>query len=136
MAVAAPRDAAATAKGMKENSMRTFILIMFAGVVCAQDPDRLMSALSDRAMADQAMRLKTDDRIAMYQSLVQAKPDDLHYHNLLAGSFIQKVRETTDFSYLDRASQILENVISLDSQNYEALRLRSEVELERHNFKK
>jgi tetratricopeptide (TPR) repeat protein len=116
--------------------MRVLTLITFAGVMFAQEPDRLMSALTDRALADQAMRLKTDDRIAMYQSLVQAKPDDLHYHNLLAGSFIQKVRETTDFSYLDRASQILENVISLDSRNYEALRLRSEVELERHNFKR
>jgi tetratricopeptide (TPR) repeat protein len=116
--------------------MRVLTLITFAGVMFAQEPDRLMSALTDRALADQAMRLQTDDRIAMYQSLVQAKPDDLHYHNLLAGSFIQKVRETTDFSYLDRASQILENVISLDSRNYEALRLRSEVELERHNFKR
>jgi tetratricopeptide (TPR) repeat protein len=116
--------------------MRVLTLITFAGVMFAQEPDRLMSALTDRALADQAMRLKTDDRIAMYQSLVQAKPYDLHYHNLLAGSFIQKVRETTDFSYLDRASQILENVISLDSRNYEALRLRSEVELERHNFKR
>jgi len=116
--------------------MRVLTLITFAAVMFAQEPDRLMSALTDRALADQAMRLKTDDRIAMYQSLVQAKPDDLHYHNLLAGSFIQKVRETTDFSYLDRASQILENVISLDSRNYEALRLRSEVELERHNFKR
>jgi tetratricopeptide (TPR) repeat protein len=116
--------------------MRLILPLIFATAAFAQEPDRLMSALTDRALADQAMRLKTDDRIAMYQSLVQAKPDDLHYQNLLAGAFIQKVRETTDFSYLDRASQILENVISLDSQNYEALRLRSEVELERHNFKK
>src|SRR5271155_3067057 len=118
--------------------MRWIFLFTLAAAAVAQkpEPDRLMSALADRALADQAMRLKTDDRIAMYQSLVQAKPDDLHYHNLLAGSYIQKVRETTDFSYLDRASQILENVISLDSQNYEALRLRSEVELERHNFKR
>jgi tetratricopeptide (TPR) repeat protein len=116
--------------------MRLFLLPILAAAAFAQEPDRLMSALTDRALADQAMRLKTDDRIAMYQSLVQSKPEDLHYQNLLAGAFIQKVRETTDFSYLDRSSQILENVISLDSQNYEALRLRSEVELERHNFKK
>ena len=45
------------------------------------------------------------------------------------------MRETTDFSYLDRAAQIVGNVISADSQNYEALRLRSEIELERHHFK-
>ena len=116
--------------------MRLIVLIAFTAAAFAQEPDRLMSALTDRALADQAMRLKTDDRIAMYRSLVQSRPEDPHYQNLLAGAFIQKVRETTDFSYLDRASQILENVISLDSGNYEALRLRSEVELERHNFKK
>jgi tetratricopeptide (TPR) repeat protein len=116
--------------------MRLMIFLPLAVATFAQEPDRLMSALADRALADQAMRLKTDDRIAMYQALVQSKPDNLHNQNLLAGAFIQKVRETTDFSYLDRASQILENVISQDSQNYEALRLRSEVELERHNFKR
>jgi tetratricopeptide (TPR) repeat protein len=119
--------------------MRLVISIFVsAGVALAQttEPDRLMNAFAERALADQTARLKTDDRIAMYQALIQAKPDNLHYQNLLAGTFIQKVRETTDYGYLDRASQVLENVISADSQNYEALRLRSEIELERHNFKK
>jgi tetratricopeptide (TPR) repeat protein len=116
--------------------MRLFLLPILAAAAFAQEPDRLMSALADRTLADQAMRLKTDDRIAMYQALVRSRPDNLRNQNLLAGVFIQKMRETTDFGYLDRASQILENVISLDGQNYEALRLRSEVELERHNFKK
>lgn len=71
----------------------------------------------------------------MYGTMIQTKPENLHYQNLLAGSYIQKMRETTDFTYLDRAAQIVGNVISADSQNYEALRLRSEVELERHHFK-
>jgi len=99
-------------------------------------PDRLMNAYPDRALADQVARLKTDERIKMYQALTAAQPENLHYANLLAGTYIQKMRETTDFGYLDRASQIVNDVISRDSQNYEALRLRSEVELERHNFKK
>ena len=91
--------------------------------------------LAERIFTEQAARLKTDDRIAMYGGMIQAKPENLHYQNLLAGSYIQKMRETTDFSYLDRAAQIVGNVISADSQNYEALRLRSEIELERHHFK-
>jgi len=91
--------------------------------------------LAERVFTEQAARLKTDDRIAMYGTMIQTKPENLHYQNLLAGSYIQKMRETTDFSYLDRAAQIVGNVISADRQNYEALRLRSEIELERHHFK-
>ncbi len=95
-----------------------------------------MNAFAERALADQAMRMKTDDRIRMYDTLVKTKPENFHYQNLLAATYVQKVRETTDFSYLDRASAVLGNVLSQDGSNYEALRLRTEVELERHNFKK
>jgi len=78
--------------------------------------------------------LKTDDQIAAYQLLIQSKPEDLHYQNRLAAAYIQKVRETTDFSYLERASKIVDNVVAADRHDYEALRIRSEIELERHNF--
>ena len=67
--------------------------------------------------------------------MVQAQPDRPHYRNLLASSYIQKVRETTDFSYLDRANSIVDTVLGQDSSEYEALRLKLEIELERHNFK-
>ena len=80
--------------------------------------------------------LKTDDQIAAAQILIQAKPESLQYQTQLAAAYIQKVRETTDFSYLDRASKIVDNVVSADSHDYQALRLRSEIELERHEFAK
>ena len=68
-------------------------------------------------------------------ALVKAQPEVLHYQNLLAGAYIQKVRESMDYSYLDRASQILNNVLAADTKNYEAARLRTEIALERHDFK-
>jgi tetratricopeptide (TPR) repeat protein len=71
----------------------------------------------------------------MFSSLVKVKPENLHYQNLLAGAYIQKVRESMDYTYLDRASQILNEVLAQDSRNYEAARLRTEVALERHDFK-
>ena len=43
----------------------------------------------------------------MYGTMIQAKPENLHYQNLLAGSYIQKMRETTDFSYLGSAPRRL-----------------------------
>ncbi|MDQ6707638.1 MAG: tetratricopeptide repeat protein [Acidobacteriota bacterium] len=105
-------------------------------VILAQStqPDRLLSALKGRALADHASRLGTDERVSFYETLIRYKPDDLHYKNLLATAFIQKMRETTDYGYLDRAAAILESVLSSDANDYEALRLREEIELERHQF--
>ena len=78
--------------------------------------------------------MSTDQQIAAYQKQAAGQPSNPHFQNLLASAFIQKVRESTDFSYLDRASKIVEGVLSSDAGNYEAMRLRSEIELERHGF--
>src|SRR5579864_2754408 len=97
--------------------------------------DRVVGAMADRALAEQVATLKTDDRIAMYAAIVKAKPSDpAHYEVLLASAYVQKSRETTDFSYMDRAVSILNDVLSSDSANYEALRLLTETQLERHLF--
>ena len=98
-------------------------------VLCAA-----VSAFGQTGGANPLSVLKTDDQIAAYQLLIQTKPEELHYQNRLAAAYIQKVRETTDFSYLERASKIVDNVVSADRHDYEALRIRSEIELERHNF--
>ena len=94
---------------------------------------RGQDADSDRLLAS-AAHMKTDERIAVYQKLSVAKPEDLHYQNLLAGAYIQKMRETTDFGYIDRAEKLVTRTLASESNNYEALRLRSEIGLERHHF--
>jgi tetratricopeptide (TPR) repeat protein len=77
---------------------------------------------------------KTDERIATYSKAVAAQPASAHLQSLLARAYIQKMRETVDFSYLDRASSLVEAVLVRDPGNYEALRLRSEIDMERHEF--
>ncbi len=79
-------------------------------------------------------KLKTDERIAAYSKAVAAQPSSSHLQNLLALTYIQKMRETVDFSYLDRASTLVESVLVRDPGNYESLRLRSEIDMERHEF--
>jgi tetratricopeptide (TPR) repeat protein len=123
---------------MRHANILVFVMSCAAGSAFGQTggiTDPTASALTERIFTEQAARMKTDDRIAMFGTMIQTKPENLHYQSLLAGAYIQKMRETTDFSYLDRASRIVGNVISADGQNYEALRLRSEIELERHHFK-
>jgi len=116
--------------------MRMFVLLLTCGAAWAQtsEPDRLMQAFTDRALADQVARMNTGERVKMYETLANYQPRELHYQNLLAGAYIQRMRETMDPGYLERASRIVEHVLAEDSSDYEALRLRSQIELERHNF--
>ena len=101
-------------------------LILFTCVLLAAHGEDFASDLT---------RLRTTDaRIAAFEKLARTKPDDLHYKNLLAGAYIQKMRETTDFGYIDRAARIVTQVLSAEPDNYEARRLRSEIGLERHQF--
>jgi tetratricopeptide (TPR) repeat protein len=99
------------------------------------DVDRVNQAFQNHILTQGTAALKTDDRISMYATLIRTEPDNLHYQNLLAGAYIQKVRESMDYGYLDRASQVIENVLAQDSKDYEAARLRTEIALERHQFK-
>ncbi|HYM10252.1 MAG TPA: tetratricopeptide repeat protein, partial [Bryobacterales bacterium] len=99
----------------------------------------LASALlraEDRNLLLQVGRLSTDERIQFFQTLVSHQPEELRYQNLLALTDIQKTRETQDFANLDRASRIIDEVLAKDPYNYEALRVRSQIYLERHDFKR
>ena len=123
---------------MNRKIMKTFYFVLLAIPALAQaqnGADRLAAAFQDRVLTEGTVRLNTDERISMFDTLMKTKPENLHFQNLLAGAYIQKVRESMDYSYLDRASQILTSVISQDARNYEAARLRTEVALERHDFK-
>jgi tetratricopeptide (TPR) repeat protein len=83
-----------------------------------------------RILQPPAPGVKTDDRIAK----LQKQPASGANQCLLAKAYIQKMRETVDFGYLDRASKLVDNVLIHDPANYEAIRLRSEISMERHEF--
>lgn len=115
--------------------MKAILILTFAVTALAQSSaDQITSALVDRSLAQQASVLKTDDQIKLYSAMAASRPDNEHYKVLLASAYVQKTRETTDYSYLDRAVAILNDVLSADGSNYEALRLATETELERHLF--
>lgn len=115
--------------------MKFSLLFTLACAAFAQSGnEKLGDLLQDRALYEAVSRLKTDDRIAMYASLSGAKPEDMHYQLQMAATYLQKMRETMDPDYLNRASKIVDSVLSTDRVNYEALRLRSAISLERHDF--
>jgi tetratricopeptide (TPR) repeat protein len=115
-----------------------FVPTLFVGAAFGQrspGSERLTQAYQDRLLTESTSSLKTDEHISMYETLIKAQPEVLHYQNLLAGAYIQKVRESMDYAYLDRAASVLNAVLGADAKNYEAARLRTEIALERHEFK-
>jgi tetratricopeptide (TPR) repeat protein len=80
--------------------------------------------------------LSASERIAFYEKLLEKSPTDPVVQARLAGAFIQKLRETTDFAYLDRASTLVDKILAVNPKNYDAIRLRIEIETHRHNFPK
>jgi tetratricopeptide (TPR) repeat protein len=81
----------------------------------------------------QVPNFNTVKQIKLYEGWVAKDPTDLSSRTLLAGAYIQKTRETTDYDYLKRAAKILDGVLA-EKQDYEALHLRNKVELTLHHF--
>ncbi|MBL8176317.1 MAG: tetratricopeptide repeat protein [Bryobacterales bacterium] len=53
-----------------------------------------------------------------------------------AREYLQKMRETTDYGYADRAQKLVDQALRRMPENYEALRVQNEIDLFRHAFPK
>src|SRR5580658_7850538 len=91
---------------------------------------------SDRYRSVLAAHLTADERIGTYEKLLKDAPNDAKVQADLASAFIQKLRETTDFAYLNRASILVDRILGADPQSYDGIRLSAEIETHRHNFPK
>src|SRR4051794_13646119 len=121
--------------------MKTAILFSaFAAVFSAQsnsaqsNNEKLGELLQERALFQAVAGMKTDDRLAMFETLARTKPEDTHYQAQMAATYLQKMRETMDPNYLNRAAKLVDALLSNNPRDYEALRLKSAIELERHDF--
>jgi tetratricopeptide (TPR) repeat protein len=117
---------------MRTLAALSLLLCVLAAVGLAQSDESAALRLRDAKTAD----LSASERIDFYERLLAKSPGDQIVQARLAGAFIQKLRETTDFAYLDRASALVDKILAADPKNYDAIRLRIEIETHRHNFPK
>ncbi len=101
----------------------------------AADKHTVSGTLEARTRAEQLAHAPTDERIRTYQRLLQATPDDVSSQIGLVSAYLQKLRESADFNYLDRASKLVELMLEKDGGNATALRFQNEIDLQRHDFK-
>lgn len=87
----------------------------------------LVMAADRRQMLAAAERMKTDERIT-YLEKVSASDGTLR--PALAAAFLQKLRETGDIAYLNKASTVLDKAPA----SLQAERLRLQIEMQLHHF--
>jgi tetratricopeptide (TPR) repeat protein len=75
-----------------------------------------------------------DKHIASAQAAIQKKSDDSSGYNLLASAFMQKARETGDFSLNARAEESLKHSFRVSPDNYEGLKMQAVLQLVYHQF--
>lgn len=84
---------------------------------------------------EQLLHATTDERIKAFEKQLAASPNDRQLQNGLIAAYLQKVRETSDFDYLTRASKIVDRMLEKEGGNFSALRFQNEIDLQRHDFK-
>jgi tetratricopeptide (TPR) repeat protein len=77
----------------------------------------------------------TDVRIGKLQATVRAAPKRADGYTLLAGAYLQKVRETGDAGFYARAGLVVDRALSLAPGDPAALTQRSALALARHDFR-
>ena len=77
---------------------------------------------------------KVDQRIAQAQQLIETMPNKSDGYNQLASAYMQKARETADFGFNARADDTITRSLSIEPDNYDALKLRAKLQLTYHRF--
>lgn len=121
------------------------VCTLFAAIAtaCAQgtpggDQPAKTAVHGSRATSSQTEQLAhatTDERIRAYEGLLRSAPDDLQFQIGLISAYLQKLRESADGGYLDRASKLVSRMLEKDGGNFTALRFQNEIDLQRHDFK-
>jgi Uncharacterized protein conserved in bacteria containing a divergent form of TPR repeats len=75
-----------------------------------------------------------DQRIQLAQQSIEKSPSKVDGYNLLASAFMQKARETNDFSFNARAEGALSRALEIDPANYDTIKLRAKLLLSYHRF--
>jgi len=77
---------------------------------------------------------KVDQRILRAQQSIAKFPDKAAGYNQLASAYMQKARETADFSFNANADAAITQSLALEPDNYDGLKLRTKLQLTYHRF--
>lgn len=95
----------------------------------------LRSTARDVTSPEGSIKLsRVDQRIARARQLIEKTPDKSDGYNQLASAYMQKARETSDFAFNANADDAISRSLSVEADNYDALKLRAKLQLTYHRF--
>jgi tetratricopeptide (TPR) repeat protein len=106
------------------------LTLAFAGLILALKSKP--RAISDSATTKSPGRI--DQRILQAQQAIERSPNRSDGYNQLASAYMQKARETADFAFNANADDALTRSLSVEPDNYDALKLRAKLQLTYHRF--
>jgi tetratricopeptide (TPR) repeat protein len=124
---------------MRKNFLTIFVGI-FIGAVVALIIMAVSRTATSRPEADLLQPFKTeratasDRNIKSAQAAIEKQPDNPTGFNMLAAAFMQKARETGDFSLNARAEESLKHSFRVTPDNYEGTKLQAALLLNYHRF--
>jgi tetratricopeptide (TPR) repeat protein len=94
----------------------------------------IFKSKADESPLESTQPSKADERIYRAQVLIERMPNRAAGYNQLAAAYMQKARETSDFSFNARANDSITKSLAIENDNYDALKLRAKLELTYHRF--
>ncbi len=113
----------------------TFAVALPVAVLMARDGSPHRDAPASALPPAASPTAPTDQRIRSLQATVRAAPRRADGWTLLAGAYLQKVRETGDAGFYTRAQGAVDRALALRPGDAGALTQRSALELSRHDFR-
>ncbi len=122
---------------------KKFFLIVIPGIIIGGIFALIITTAFETKSAPEAELLRpfnssqttaTDKQIQSAQSAIQKNPSDPRGYNILAAAFMQKSRESGDFSLNARAEESLKHSFRVSPDNYEGIKLQANLLLNYHRF--
>ncbi len=110
------------------------ILLSVAVLLTATFAVRSIYKPSNTALETASVPGKVDQRILRAQQSIAKFPDKANGYNQLASAYMQKARETADFSFNAHADAAITQSLAVEPDNYDGLKLRTKLQLTYHRF--
>lgn len=120
---------------MKLTTLCLFILPVALSAQLLEPEPKAPAAMLRQHVVDQRVdRAATARRIAIHEAAMKQEPGNPLHTVRLADAYIQMMRETTDYGYLDRAEKLTARVLAKDPAYYDAIFVQTQIDLFRHKF--
>lgn len=120
-------------KGLSAHALLA-VCVLAAGCSSAGGAGSAADSLLQPVAAESGRPTPADRQLRAARGVIERQPKDPKGYNLLAAAYMQKARESEDYSINNKAEEALARSFEVAPDNYDALKLRAKLLLTFHRF--